>query len=375
MTARRLPALRLSALRRWLHPLHRRLETAVHPLRYLFLEITQRCNLRCRHCGSDCGSEPRAGELDTEEWLACFDYLAARCRRDRVALVLTGGEPLCHPDLGALLARLHDRGLTWGMVTNGQLLTERNVRSLLEYGVNAVTVSLDGVGDSHDWLRGSPGAFARARDGIARLASAPPLHFDVVTCVHPKNLGELPAIHALLAELGVPAWRLFPIFPRGRAAADPELRLDATGYRRLLDFLRAARARGGPVRAALSCEGYLPPALDAEVRDEPYFCRAGIDIASVLSDGAIGACPNLSRGLVQGNVRDDDLLDVWEYRFAPFRERGWMRTGDCVPCREWRRCQGNSLHLWDDARGRTAFCSFTAATGTAPRAHEPPPRG
>ena len=44
-------------LRRLLHPLYRRLETAVHPLRYLFLEVTSRCNLRCLHCGSDCGRE------------------------------------------------------------------------------------------------------------------------------------------------------------------------------------------------------------------------------------------------------------------------------------------------------------------------------
>ncbi len=358
---------RASALRRWLHPLHRRLETAAHPLRYLFVEITQRCNLRCRHCGSDCGSEPRTGELDTEEWLAFFDWLAVHCRRDCVALVLTGGEPLCHPDLERLLARLHERGLTWGLVTNGQLLTERNVELLTHHEVNAVTVSLDGLEASHDWLRGTAGAFTRARNGIVRLAAAPPLHFDVVTCVHPRNLDELPAVQVLLAELGVPAWRLFPIFPRGRAAADPELQLDAAGYRRLLAFIRDARARGGPVRASLSCEGYLPPAIDAEVRDEPYFCRAGIDIASVLSDGAIGACPNLSRALVQGNVRSDDLLEVWERRFGAFRDRGWMRTGDCATCREWPRCQGNSLHLWDDERGRTACCSFAAATGARPR--------
>lgn len=348
----------MSGLQRLVFPVYRRLETIVHPLRYLFVEVTQRCNLRCRHCGSDCGREPRENELSTEEWLALFDRVAQSFDRERLLVVVTGGEPLCHPDLDRLLERLAARQLTWGIVTNGQLLNERNVARLIARGVNNLTISLDGLEANHDRLRGVPGAFARARAGIARVARERVRFFDVVTCVHPGNLDELGAIHALLAELGVPAWRLFPIFPRGRAREEQELLLDPVGHRRLLDFIRDARRAQGPVRVSYSCEGYLPAATDREVRDEPYFCRAGINIASVLSDGAIGVCPNVSRELVQGNVREDDLFTVWNERFAPHRDRSWMRTGECVGCREWSRCQGNSLHLWDDVTRGTARCTF-----------------
>lgn len=84
-----------SKLRGWLHPLYRSLETSAHLLRYLFIEITQRCNLNCLHCGSDCGRETRLNELTTDEWLAFFRYLPQHFDRRQLVLVVTGGEPFC----------------------------------------------------------------------------------------------------------------------------------------------------------------------------------------------------------------------------------------------------------------------------------------
>ncbi|BDG01138.1 radical SAM protein [Anaeromyxobacter oryzae] len=361
--------------RRALHPLYRRLETRVHPLRYLFLEVTSRCNLRCRHCGSDCDRTPRDGELSTDEWLAVVDRIADGFDPRTLVLVLTGGEPLCRPDLDRILERIHARGLAWGMVTNGQALGTAALRHLLGRGLQSLTVSLDGLRPSHDALRGAPGAFDRALRAIRAAAEAHAaglLRFtDVVTCVHPANLDELHSVRALLEASGVPAWRLFPIFPRGRAREHPDLLLGPAELRRLLDFIAAARRPPGALRIQLSCEGWLPPAIDRAVRDEPYFCRAGISVASVLCDGAIGACPSVSRALVQGNVRSDDLVEVWERRFAPHRERGWMRTGACAGCRDFPRCLGNSLHLWDGEAGATACCTRDAACGGAPPLRSP----
>ncbi len=122
------------------------------------------------------------------------------------------------------------------------------------------------------------------------------------------------------------------------------------------------------MRVSLSCEGYLPPRVDREVRDEPYFCRAGVTVASVLSDGSITGCPGMSRELVQGNVRDDDLASVWSERFGRFRDRRWMQTGECLGCAEFPRCRGNSMHLWDPGLGETSFCAhrlLAASSGGA----------
>ncbi len=350
----------MSKLRQLLHPVYKRLETTVHPLRYLFVEITQRCNLNCRHCGSDCGRDTRLHELTTDEWLEFFSYLPEHFDTRKLVLIVTGGEPFCHPGFDRILGGLSENGLAWGLVTNGWALSARNVDKVVRHGISTVTVSLDGTRQSHDWLRGRKGSFEKAIAGIGRLSKAGIPFFDVVTCVNPRNLDELPRLLLLLKKLGVPQWRLFSIFPKGRARQNRELLLDGAAFRRMLDFIREQRAdpENRKISIQFSCEGYLPADLDRQVRDEPYFCRAGISIGSVLCDGAISACPNITRELVQGNVRTDDFAAVWEKRFGPFRDRRWMRTGPCAGCDLFGRCKGNSLHLWDSHTGQTGLCTL-----------------
>jgi radical SAM protein with 4Fe4S-binding SPASM domain len=345
-------------LQRAVYPLYQRLEHRAAVLRYLFLEITQRCNLACRHCGSDCGSQGRDDELGPDEWVALLDRLAGELDRRKVVLVITGGEPLCAPGLDRILQALARHGFAWGMVSNGWALDEQALAGLLAHGLQSLTLSLDGLAAEHDWLRGRAGAFERVVSAIRLAAAAQIPFFDVVTCVHPRNLAQLSSLRTLLVGLGVPAWRLFSIFPRGRARRNHEVRLSDDELCRLLEWIAQERERNDGLRPLprWSCEGYLPRDLDRQVRDEPYFCRAGINIASVLCDGSISACPNLPRTLVQGNVRRDRLVETWEKRFAPFRDRAWMATGRCGGCADWKRCQGNSLHLWDEQTGATALC-------------------
>jgi radical SAM protein with 4Fe4S-binding SPASM domain len=288
-------------------------------------------------------------------------------------LVVTGGEPLCRPGLDRILERMHANGFAWGMVSNGWALSRRTLDVLLARGLSSLTVSLDGLAPAHDWLRGAPGSFDRAlaaiRAAVAAHAALP--LFDVVTCANPRNLGKLGAVRDLLEAEGVPAWRLFTIFPKGRAQENPAVRLGPDGMRAVLDFVAECRRTRRPdgMRVDFSCEGYLPSRRDREVRDEPYFCRAGISIASILCDGAIAVCPNVSRSLVQGNVRTDDLGEVWEHGFLPHRDRRWLRKGACAACSDFGRCQGNSLHLYDDAAGGPSFCSrdLVPLAGPTPR--------
>jgi radical SAM protein with 4Fe4S-binding SPASM domain len=347
-----------SRLQRAFYPLYRRLERHAVVLRYLFIELTQRCNLACRHCGSDCGSQPREDELTPDAWVEVLDKLADVVDRRKVVLVVTGGEPLCAPRLDQILRALGRNRFAWGMVSNGWALNKAALAMLQAHGLQSLTLSLDGLANEHDWLRGRAGSYERVLAAIRLAATAHLPFFDVVTCVNPRNLSQLSAIRALLAQQGVPAWRLFSIFPRGRARANREVCLDDEELRQLFRWIAEQRKRKNGLRPVpqWSCEGYLPPALDHQVRDEPYFCRAGINIASILCDGSIAACPNIPRSLIQGNVQRDDLVEVWEGRFLPFRDRGWMAKGRCAGCADWNRCQGNSLHLWDEETGGAGIC-------------------
>ncbi|MDP3176929.1 MAG: radical SAM protein, partial [Spirochaetaceae bacterium] len=320
-----------SSLRRGAFRAHRDLEIREHALLYLFLEITRRCNLSCLHCGSDCARDAAFPELDAESWLSAIDYMKERYDP---FFVITGGEPLASPDLEAITDRLGDRAARWGMVTNGMALEKGIFGRLVERGMSSMTVSLDGLAASHNLLRRNPAAFERALAAI-ELVGRSSLEFrDAVTCVWEANLAELGGIGELLAARGMNSWRLFRIFPKGRAADRPDLRLDREGTSCLLEWI----AENRPLFAAkglvlsYSCEGYVGMEMDRRIRDEPFFCRAGVNIASILCDGKVTGCNNNGSEFIQGDLADDDFSEIWERRFEVYRDRTWARTGSCADC-------------------------------------------
>jgi len=326
-------------------------------LTYLFFEITQRCNLSCVHCGSDCAASSEHPDLPVALALGAATRVAEAMDTSRITAVITGGEPLCHPDVFELGAGLAGLGFRWGMVTNGYLWDIARAQAARDARMHSVCVSLDGLEAGHDAFRGRPGSFARALGAIDLLMAAPRLPvMDVVTCVHPGNLHELDSIHDLLVAHGLRQWRLFTIDPIGRGAA-PMLQLDTASFQQLLRDVARFRERG-TMKVNFGCGGYLGGELDSAVRDHDYFCMAGIRVAGVMVDGGILACPNNDRAMVQGNIHSDDLVEVWRERFEPFRRRGHMRTGACQGCDEWALCQGNDMHLWDPQRGETRLCHY-----------------
>lgn len=193
-------------------------------------------------------------------------------------------------------------------------------------------------------------------EAIRRAAATEELVFDVVTCVHQRNLADLEAMRDLLVSLGVKQWRLFQIFPKGRAADNPLLHLAPADFRRMMDFIKQTR-REGVIKASFGCEGFLGD-YELEVRDTPFFCRAGIQVGSVLADGSISACPSLRADYIQGNIYQDDFWTVWNERFQVMRDRSWTRTGRCADCKVYRYCEGNGLHLRDEHTGELLCCHW-----------------
>ena len=333
-------------------------ETRVHELSYLFWECTTRCNLACRHCGSDCSMLSREQDMPLPDFLAAIDTIPKGHRPPGFTVVLTGGEPLLRPDLAEAGRALRARGLGWSIVSNGWFYTEEKQQELLAAGLGALTISLDGLEASHDWMRGRPGSFARAVKAIGLAAREPRLAFDVVTCVNRRNFCELEEIRSLLEGLGVRRWRIFTVIPIGRAAQDPEMALTDTEFTALMDFIEAHRAAGGPLRVSYSCEGYLGR-YEERVRDVRFFCHAGVNIASILIDGRICACPNIDRdAFSQGSIYTDNFWEVWNKRFQPFRDRRWTREGACAGCPVWRDCQGGGFHNWHGTPPERLQCHY-----------------
>ncbi len=326
-----------------------------HPLRQLFWECTWRCNLSCRHCGSDCKSSSLLPDMPADDFLRVIDSLVPHVDPHRLNIVITGGEPLVRSDIEKVGLELYRREMPWGVVTNGMLLSEKRFRSLRRAGLHNLTISLDGLEETHNWMRGHAESFGRAVAAITMVAKAEDIHFDVVTCVNRRSLSELEAIKHLLIGAGVKNWRLFTIFPSGRAAACPDFELSQDELRKLMDFIVGTR-REGNIRASFCCEGFLG-GYEGLVRDNFFNCSAGITIGSVLLDGGIGACPSIRADYRQGNIYKDDFWEVWQNRFGPYRDRRWMKRGICADCSFWRYCEGNGMHL-RDSDGEIMHCGM-----------------
>ncbi len=331
------------------------IETNEHHLKYLFLEITRQCNLNCRHCGSDCSKESTMAELSTEQWIGIINEMM---NLYRPYFVITGGEPLVRSDFKVISEHLKKRGAQWGMVTNGMALTKERLDSLIEDGLDSVTLSLDGNEKSHRYLRRHSESWNRVLEAVNIIGKSSLKVKDVVTCVTPSNLSTLDLTAQILIENGITSWRLFRIFPKGAAVNHPELILSFEESNQMVQWIAANRKRyaSSGLKVSFSCEGYLPFDLDRSVRDEPFFCRAGINIASVLADGSITGCNNNCEDFYQGNITSDRFSSVWENRFSEYRDHSWKKTGKCSNCKEWKRCKGGSMHLRDKKRAGPDFC-------------------
>ena len=100
-----------------------------HELRTLFWECTLRCNLSCRHCGSDCRVDPGVPDMPLEDFLKVLDEeITPHVDPSEVLIIFSGGEVLVRPDLERAGAEVTRRGYAWGMVTNGMALTEARLR-------------------------------------------------------------------------------------------------------------------------------------------------------------------------------------------------------------------------------------------------------
>lgn len=341
--------------------IHKKFEKDLCDLKYLFFEITLDCNLTCIHCGSDCNSNnfTKTGDfiLSKDQWLEFIDYLSLNFNSKEITIVITGGEPLTYVHLDEITRHLKAKGFRWGMVTNGYLLNEKRLKVLLENGITNATVSLDGLEKAHSYLRNKSGDYDKVLHAV-KLINSYNIYSDVVTCVNSHNISELDKIAELLLELGVKRWRLFSILSKGRAVLDKSIILNRSQWNMLLEWISANKkkyAKRG-LNINFSCEGYFKKKVDKKIRDFPYFCRAGINIAGILSDGSITGCPNISRSFIQGNILKDDFKTVWTKKYEEYRNKEIIRNGKCSKCREWKKCEGSSMHLYDDNKELIGLC-------------------
>jgi radical SAM protein with 4Fe4S-binding SPASM domain len=295
--------------------------------------------------------------LTTDEIKKAFSDISKSFNAKKIMVAVTGGEALLRPDVFEVMKYANGLGFPWGMVTNGTLITPEIIAKMKDSGMSSVSVSLDGLETNHTWQRIGVDTFRKVINGIKLLVAAKFPIVEAITCVNKRNIKELEEIYKLCRELGVTNWRMFSISPVGRAKENPEMFLSAEEWKYLLDYIAKKRKTEKKFKISFCEEGFFGPEIEGTMRDQFFFCWAGIKVGSILYNGDIGACPILPREQTrQGNVRTDDFAKVWNEKFKLFRDRDWRRCGKCESCLWWDFCQGNSLHLWDFDEKKLCLC-------------------
>jgi heme d1 biosynthesis radical SAM protein NirJ len=174
--------------------------------------LIRRCNLTCKHCYTTSADVDFPGELSTREIFAVMDDLKAF---GVSVLILSGGEPLLRPDIFDIALRATSMGFYVGLSSNGTLITEKNIDAIAAIGFNYVGVSLDGMRDTHDAFRRSPGSFNRSIRGV-RLCRERGIKVGLRFTLTRDNHADLPAMLDLMGEEGVDKFYLSHLNYGGR---------------------------------------------------------------------------------------------------------------------------------------------------------------
>ncbi len=176
--------------------------------------ITNRCNLACRHCYQNASRDRQPDELNRADKLNVIDQLSENC----VAVVsIAGGEPLIDPNIWAVLERARQKHIHVTIATDGTPLTVANVRRLASLGVKYVEVSLDSVEPAvHDHFRGTQGAWERAVRGIRNVVETPGIRAGVACCFTRETVTHAQEMIDFAVSLGASTFVHFNFIPVGR---------------------------------------------------------------------------------------------------------------------------------------------------------------
>ncbi len=336
---------------------------------YAVWEITLRCDLACRHCGSRAGRQ-RPDELSTEQ---CFDLARQMSELGVKEVTLIGGEAYLRDDWLQIVREIRRLGMDCTMTTGGRGITPERARDAASAGLMSVSVSIDGDEAAHDELRGVPGSHAAARAALQNLRAAG-VPVSVNTQINRKSQQALPDLLELLIEHGAHAWQLQLTVPMGRAVEHRELMLQPYELLDVFPLLAGLvpRAKAGRVRIFPGNNlGYFGPYEHVLRRHMPTghsgSCGAGRATLGIEADGTLKGCPSLHTAeWAGGNILDSSLQDVWERssRLRYTRDRTvedlW---GYCRTCYYADECRGGCTwmaHSLFGKPGNNPFCHHRA---------------
>ena len=343
----------------------------VRPPFMVSYSITTKCNLKCKHCYSRSVEQAAPDELSTKEALRLIDELS---KWGIGLLIIDGGEPLCREDLLDVVKHASSKGIRTTIGSNGTLIDKPAARKLVEAGVMAVAISVDGVdAQTHDSFRGISGAFEQTMKGMEACRDAG-LPFQLNMVIRKDTLSQLGDMLRLAVERGANAAELFDLVAAGRAKEEcKEQVLSPDERRQAMELLAEAQAEYPLIIRVPACPMYPlllkqkniePKHFPAEMLHRvPYYgrgCAAGMPMGYVMvqSNGEVNPCMLLQVNL--GNIREQSIISIWENSpvLAQLRQRELLKgvCGQCTYRDSCSGCRGRALEETGDMMAADPGC-------------------
>jgi radical SAM protein with 4Fe4S-binding SPASM domain len=333
-------------------------------------EITLACNLKCGHCGSRAGKR-RANELSTSECLDVVRQLAAAGTRE---ITLIGGEAYLRRDWLEIAAEIARLGMHCGLQTGARGLTRERIEAAYAAGVRAIGVSVDGLRDLHDSIRGVPGSHDQAIRAISDISDVG-IEPGVNTQINALSMPQLPVIFDEITTAGAKYWQVQLTVAMGNAVDNSAMLLQPHQIIDVVDSLAKLYHRGRDIGFRLlpgNSIGYFG-------RHEPHWrslsseithwegCTAGETTLGLEADGTIKSCPSLPKSHYAGgesrSVSIDEALRNLSDRTV--RRDGNRGRSFCGSCYYWNTCRGGCTwvaHVLESRRGDNPYCYYRATT-------------
>jgi radical SAM protein len=341
-------------------------------------EVTQACDLVCKHCRACARPNRDSGELTTEEGMRLLDRFADA----RVPLVvLTGGDPAKRPDLVELVRYGKSRGLRMGLTPSATpLVTGALIDELARAGLDRLAISIDGAdATTHDAFRGVPGSFMHALR-ILSQARAADIGTQINSTLHADNSADLGAMSELVASTGALLWSVFYVVPTGRAEARmlPSPQIVEASLRELARIARAA-----PFAIKTTAAPHYRRVLLEERRQGAEDIGYGVHgkQSDRVNDGRGflfvshlgGVYPSGFLPIDCGNVKGSDPIAIYREHplFRALRDEDRL-SGKCRACAFRRVCGGSrarAFALTGDVHASDPLCAYVP-----PGYAEPSPR-
>jgi heme d1 biosynthesis protein len=321
--------------------------------------LIRRCNLACKHCYSISADYDFPDELSTDDIYTTMDDLKAF---HVPVLILSGGEPLLHPDIFKISRRAKEMGFYVGFSTNGTLIDKDNINNIKEMNYDYVGISIDGIGDTHDHFRHKQGAFDASINAI-RLCRDNDIKVGIRFTITQDNAHELPKVLKLLDEEDINKFYLSHLNYSGRG--NRNRKDDATHImtRKALDLVFAKCWED--IQQNKECEYvtgnndadavYLLHWVNERFPDKTEHLRqkltqwggnsSGVNIANIDNLGDVHPDTfwwhyNL------GNVRDRKFSEIWndcsDPIMAGLKQQPRKIKGRCGECHYFDVCGGNA---------------------------------